>query len=113
MWWPGFKVSISGRSWVSTEVMERAGHRMSADRLYRLWRQAGLQAPRKRPRRRVATSRPRPTPPTGPNHVWAYDFLFDACANRQAIKCLTVVDEWTRECLTIDVGGVDPVGAGA
>ena len=34
------------------------GHAMSADRMYRLWRQAGLQVPKKRPRRRVATSRP-------------------------------------------------------
>ena len=37
--------------------------------------------------------------------MWAYDFVFDACANGQQLKCLTVVDEWTRECLAIDVGG--------
>ena len=37
--------------------------------------------------------------------VWAYDFLFDACANGQQLKCLTVVDEFTRECLAIDVAG--------
>jgi putative transposase len=85
--------------------MRRRGHVMSADRAYRLWRIAGLQVPRKRPRRRVATSRPRPLPPTGPNHVWAYDFVFDACANGQKLKCLTVVDEWTRESLAIDVAG--------
>jgi putative transposase len=83
----------------------RRGHTMSTDRMHRLWRQAGLQVPRKRPRRRVATGRPRPTPPTRANHVWAYDFLFDTCANGQALKCLTVVDEWTRECLAIDVAG--------
>jgi putative transposase len=41
----------------------------------------------------------------GPNQVWAYDFVFDACANGQKLKCLTVVDEWTRESLAIDVGG--------
>jgi putative transposase len=41
----------------------------------------------------------------GANHVWAYDFLFDACANGQSLKCLTIVDEWTRECLAIDVAG--------
>ncbi len=35
--------------------------------------------------------------------MWAYDFLFDACANGQSLKCLTIVDEWTRECLAIDV----------
>jgi putative transposase len=36
--------------------------------------------------------------------VWAYDFVFDACASGQTLKCLTVVDEFTRECLAIDVG---------
>ena len=35
--------------------------------------------------------------------VWAYDFVFDACANGQQLKCLTVVDEFTRECLAIRV----------
>src|SRR5213079_3574546 len=69
-----------------------------------LWRRAGLQVPRRRPRRRIAASRPRPLPPTGPNQVWAYDFVFDTCAGGQQLKCLTVVDEWTREALAIDVG---------
>ena len=59
----------------------------------------------KRPRRRVATSRPRPLPPTAINHVWAYDFVFDTCADGAALKCLTVIDEFTRECLAIDVAG--------
>jgi putative transposase len=85
--------------------LQREGHTMSADRAHRLWRQAGLQVPRRRPRRRVASGRPRPLPPTAHNHVWAYDFVFDTCANGQALKCLTVVDEWTRECLAIDVAG--------
>jgi putative transposase len=39
------------------------------------------------------------------NQVWAYDFVFDACANGQQLKCLTVVDEYTRECLAINVAG--------
>jgi putative transposase len=85
--------------------LERQGMHLSGDRMHRLWRTARLQVPRKRPRRRVATSRPRPTPPRAPNHVWACDFLFDACANGQALKCLTVIDEWTRECLAIEVAG--------
>jgi putative transposase len=85
--------------------LARQQHVMSADRAYRLWRQAGLQVPRRRPRRRVATSRPRPLPATGVNHVWAYDFIFDSCANGQTLKCLTVIDEYTRECLAIDVAG--------
>lgn len=85
--------------------LKREGHIMSTDRTHRLWRQAGLQVPRRRPRRRVAMCRPRPLPPTAPNHVWAYDFVFDRCANNQILKCLTIVDEWTRECLAIDVAG--------
>jgi putative transposase len=48
---------------------------------------------------------PRPVPPTGPNTVWAYDFVFDACATWPQIKRLTVIDAFTRECLAIDVAG--------
>ncbi len=85
--------------------LARRGLTMSADRAYRIWKKAGLQVPRRRPRRRVATGRPRPLPATGANQVWAYDFVFDACANGQQLKCLTVIDEFTRECLAIDVAG--------
>ena len=85
--------------------LERCGHVMSVERAHRLWRAAGLQVPRRRPRKRIATGRPRPVPATGPNHVWAYDFVFDACANGQPLKCLTVIDEFTRESLAIDVAG--------
>jgi len=85
--------------------LERAGHVMSWDRTHRLWKLAGLQVPRKRPRRRISSQRPRPLPATGPNQMWAYDFVFDACANGQQLKCLTIIDEWTRESLEIDVQG--------
>jgi len=85
--------------------MARRGHAMSTDRAHRLWRLHKLQVPRRRPRRRVAASRPRPLPAMAVGQVWAYDFLFDACANGQQLKCLTVVDEFTRECLAIDVAG--------
>ena len=50
--------------------------------------------PRRRPRRRVAL-KPRPVPATAVNHVWAYDFV------TTELKCLTVVDEWTRESLAM------------
>jgi putative transposase len=83
----------------------RDGHRMSPGRAYRLWRAAGLQVPRKRPRKRVAAARPRPQAPCGPNQVWSYDFVFDHCANGQQLKCLTVTDEFTKEGLAIDVDG--------
>lgn len=82
----------------------RDGHAMSPGRAYRLWRLAKLQVPRKRGRKRVAASRPRPQTPTAANQVWSYDFVFDNCANGQRLKCLTVTDEFTREGLAIDVG---------
>ena len=68
----------------------RDGHAMSFGRAHRLWRRARLQVPRKRPRKRIATGRPRPNAPTGANQVWSYDFVFDWCANGQQLKCLTV-----------------------
>jgi putative transposase len=85
--------------------LKREGYSMSWQRAHRLWKAAGLQLPRRRPRRRIAGSRPRPLPPIAPNSVWAYDFVFDGCANGQQLKCLTIVDEYTRECLAIDVAG--------
>ena len=85
--------------------LARQGLVMSADRVHRLWRQERLQVPRKRPRRRIAAARPRPLPATGVGQVWAYDFVFDACANGQQLKCLTIVDEFSKECLAIDVAG--------
>src|SRR5690606_19900736 len=83
----------------------RDGHAMSASRAYRLWQAARLQVPRRRPRKRIATGRPRPNAPTGANQVWSYDFVFDWCANGQKLKCLTVTDEWTKEGLAIEVDG--------
>ena len=84
--------------------LRREGHAMGATHVSTLVRRR-LQLPRRRPRRRVAASRPRPLPAMGPNQVWAYDFVHDACANGQKLKCLTVIDEFTRESLAIDVAG--------
>jgi len=83
----------------------REGLCIGSDKCRRLWALCGLQVPRKRPRRRVAGNRPRPLAPATANAVWSYDFVFDACANGQQLKCLTVVDEYTRESLAIDVAG--------
>ncbi len=85
-------------------LMDREGYPMSFDRTYRLWRKAALQVPKKRPRRRLA-SQPRPRPATRANDLWAIDFVFDRCANGQVLKCLTVVDEFTHACLSINVAG--------
>ena len=85
--------------------LQREGYPMSWKRAHRLWQVATLQLPARRSRKRVASKQPRPAAPTEPNSVWAYDFVFDACANGQQLKCLTVIDEFTRESLAIDVAG--------
>ena len=101
--WPGsipaMAIGRSGSSWRGRAM------RMSADRTIGSGARPACRCRKRRPRRRVATGRPRPLPPTGINHVWAYDFVFDTCADGRALKCLTVVDEFTRECLAIDVAG--------
>jgi len=83
--------------------LRRRGFELSWSRTHRLWCQAGLLVPRKRPHKRIASVRPRIHTPFKANMVWAYDFVFDTAASGQQIKCLTVVDEYTRECLAIDV----------
>lgn len=86
-------------------LLGREGISLSWARAHRLWRKAGLSLPRRRPRRRLRRQEPRPLATSEPNEVWAYDFIFDRCTNGDAIKCLTVVDEGSRECLAIDVAG--------
>ncbi len=74
-------------------------------RVRRLWRKLGLSLSKRRPRRRrVRTISVRAVRSQQLNQVWAYDFVHDSCANGQKLKMLTVVDEWTRECLAIEVG---------
>jgi len=41
--------------------------------------------------------------PEHPNHVWSYDFLMDRTYDGRSMRMLTLIDEYTRECLTIDV----------
>ena len=86
-------------------LLGREGITLSWARAHRLWRKAGLSLPLRRPRRRIGRSEPRPFATSEPNEVWAYDFVFDRCTDGQPIKCLTIVDEGSRECLAIDVAG--------
>jgi len=85
--------------------LARDGIRLGRDRSARIWAAAGLQVPAKKPRKRYQTHRPQPFAATAPNEVWAYDFVFDGCGNGQKLKCLTLIDEFTKESLAIDVAG--------
>ncbi len=71
-------------------------------RVRRLWRQERLQVQRVRRRRVRRMCLPR-LAAAYPGHIWAYDFLEDALADGTALRILTVMDEFTREGLAIDV----------
>jgi len=67
---------------------------------------SGSAGARKKDPQALAQSKPSTAcKTTGPNEVWVYDFVFDAYANGQKLKCLTLIDEFTKESLRIDVTG--------
>ena len=89
-----------------TALLRQAGWRVNAKRIERLWRQEGLKVPARQPKRgrlwlnEGSCVRLRPA---SPNHVWAYDFVHERTHDGPALRLLTVVDEYTRECLAIRV----------
>ncbi len=89
-----------------TALLNMEGWRVNHKRVERIWQQQGLRVPRKQPKRgRLwlndgSCVRLRPS---HRDHVWAYDFVQDRTADGKVIRILTVVDEFTRECLAIDV----------
>jgi len=75
-------------------------------RVHRLWRREGLKVPHKqRKRRRLGHSENSCTRRKAehPDHVWSYDFVMDRTSVGRRLKLLPVVDEFTRECLAIEV----------
>ena len=84
-------------------LLKKGGQTINRKRVRRVWRERGLSVRRKK-QRKIRTGQPRVHAPSGPNQVWAYDFVHDTCGNGQKFRALTVKDEWTRECLAIEVG---------
>jgi putative transposase len=93
-------------------VLLRKKQLINRKRVQRLWQQAELQLPARRPpRRRSAEPKRSPLRAEYPNHVWTYDFMQDATAEGRILRVLTLVDEFTRECLAIEVGRSFPSAA--
>jgi len=73
-------------------------------RVHRLWKEEGLQQPRRKPRKRyVGPKGEVKQKATHPNHVWSYDFVEDRTEKGGKIRILTVMDEFTRESLATNV----------
>jgi putative transposase len=80
--------------------------RASATRIYRLWRREGLKVPqKKRKRRRLGKSENgcQHRRALHKDHVWCWDFVFDHTTSGSTLKWLSIVDEFTRECLCLKV----------
>jgi transposase InsO family protein len=87
-----------------TALLRREGWRANAKRVYRIWREEGLKVSSRQVKRRRTGDAGIRYRPLKANHVWTYDFVFDATHDGRRLKILTVVDEYTRECLAIEVG---------
>jgi transposase InsO family protein len=70
----------------------------------RLWQQSGLQVPRRPKKRKIKTVRSVPCQAERPNHVRGYDFQEDSPLSEREIRLLNVLDEFTREWLSVTVG---------
>ncbi len=89
-----------------TVMLREEGFRVNHKRVERLWRQEGLKVPAKQPKRKRlwlndgSCVRLRPA---FQDDVWSYDFVFARTSDGRPLRLLTVLDEFTRECLAIDV----------
>lgn len=89
-----------------TALLHRQGWHVNHKRVERIWREQGLKVPQKQPKRgRLYLNdgsciRLRPT---HRNHVWSYDFVMDRTHDTRSYRMLTVIDEYTHECLAIHV----------
>lgn len=83
--------------------LRREGWPVNRKHVYRLYRELGL-AVRRRKRKRIGIVERRPLPkPLAANQSWSMDFVSDGLADGRRLRCLTVVDDCTRECLAIEV----------
>ena len=83
-------------------LLRREGERVNRKLVYRVYRELGLSV-RRRKRKRVAVVRQAMVIPTRPNARWSMDFVSDALGDGRKFRSFTVVDDFTRECVALDV----------
>lgn len=87
--------------------LRREGWEVNRKHVQRLWREAGLKVSVKRSRRirvRLSGGECAKRRAEYPNHVWSYDFVIDQTEDGRRLKLMPVMDEYTRECLLIEIG---------
>ena len=86
-------------------LLRREGWRDNCKRVYRLYRAEGLSLRHCRPRRNKSARLRQPKQVVSAmNEIWSMDFVADALFDGRRLRALTVVDNYTRECLAIEVG---------
>lgn len=83
-------------------LLEREGHTLNHKRVYRLYREEGLQVRRRRRRKRAVRPRRVMETPEAANERWSMDFVHDQLASGRRLRCFTVVDDFTRESVAIE-----------
>jgi len=89
-----------------TGLLKQEGWRVNHKRVERIWRQEGLKIPKRQPKRKRlwlndgSCVRLRPQ---HKDHVWSYDFVAERTSDGRALRLLNIMDEYTRECLSIRV----------
>jgi putative transposase len=84
-------------------LLRREGWPVNRKRVQRLYREEGLAVRRKGRRRRSQAPRPVRSALGGPNERWSMDFVSDTLSNGRRFRCLTILDEYSRECLALHV----------
>jgi putative transposase len=95
------------------DLLKAEGLVINHKRTERLYREEGLSLRRKRRRKLPAIARVPLPQATAPNQRWSMDFIHDQLSNGRRFRCLTLVDDFTRQCLALHVdtsiGGINVV----
>jgi putative transposase len=87
-------------------LLKREGWPVNRKRIWRLWKQEGLKVPQNKHKKRrlgVAENGCTRLAAAGKDGIWAMDFVFDTTTDGRSLKWLVMVDEFTRECLALEV----------
>lgn len=84
-------------------LLRKQGLRVNHKRVYRLYKACSLKVMQRRGRKRAIGSRAPYNRPLKPNERWSVDFVHDALEDGRRIRCMTILDDYSRECLNIVV----------
>ena len=90
------------RTWA---ILRREGTVVNHKKVYRIRKSLGLTLPRRKARKPRPGTAQTPCQAIFENHVWTYDFVIDRLTDNRTLKLLIILDEFTRVCLKIEVGG--------